>query len=63
MVAWYRRFPAKNNPGWKKKDQEVDDGMGAGAAPDHTVDGGGEGLEVSDEEATDSEVPPGRAAV
>jgi hypothetical protein len=69
LVAWFRRFPAKNDPDWKKKD-EVDDSNGAGEALDVTIydDGEDQGLNPSarDEEPTDrdSEVPPagGRAA-
>ena len=66
-MAWFRRFPAKNDPDWKKKD-EVDDSNGAGEALDVTIydDGEDQGLNPSDEELTDrdSEVPPagGRAA-
>ena len=66
-MAWFRRFPAKNDPDRKQKD-EVDDRNGAGEALDDTIydDGEDQGLNPSDEELTDrdSEVPPagGRAA-
>ena len=53
LVAWFRRFPAKNDPDQKKKD-EVDDRMGG--ALDDTVhdDGEDQGLDPSDEEGTES---------
>ena len=59
LVAWFRRFPAKNDPDRKQKD-EVDDRNGAGEALDDTIydDGEDQGLDPSDEEGTESDVPP-----
>ena len=58
MVAWYRRFPPTNDPDRMEKTQEGDDGMGAGAADDSDQDAGeGAALQLSDDEATDPEVP------
>ena len=58
MVAWYRRFPPTNDPDRMEKTQEGNDGMGAGAADDSDQDAGeGAALQLSDDEATDPEVP------
>ena len=60
LVAWFRRFPAKNDPDRKKKD-EADDRNGAEEDLDDTVYEGGEdqGLDPSDEDRTDSEAGSG----
>jgi hypothetical protein len=61
LVSWFRRFPAKNDPERKKKD-EVDDRNGAEEDHDVTVhkDGEDQGLDMSEDDRTDSD--GGRAA-